>query len=196
MGQFLCKCVFVCAERHWETAEVAIGVSYWPQERQQNTNTFPIGWLASVSDPIGSGSERDGVFWEVIGSCHGGMHRSCDHYGLISLSLTFASLLCVCVCEHLCSEAAVFANVFPCCPPRGVAWVSVCVWVSERGKIRRMSAFRQLQCNSGLPPIQTAYWWVALRTECPPPRQHGHPYESPCQRSCSELTRRTTRWIK
>lgn len=75
---------------------------------------------ASVSDPIGSGSETDGLFLEMIGSCGG------ESTSLVNLSPSaFLSLcaMCVCVCT---SEAAVFVNVFPFPPPQG--WpVCVCV---------------------------------------------------------------------
>lgn len=36
-----------------------------------NVAASPIGWLTSVSSPIGSGSGTDGLFLEMIGSCSG-----------------------------------------------------------------------------------------------------------------------------
>lgn len=90
----------------------------WQQkeEWQQNATTSPIGQLASISDPIGSGSEKDGLFLEMICSCSGETYRSCDGYGPVSPS-HFCRLVCVCVCAHTSVwEAAVFP--FPP-PPRG-----------------------------------------------------------------------------
>lgn len=83
---------------------------------------------------------------------------------LWSLSLSLLPLN-VCVCARTSVwEAAVFANVFPFPPPpRG--GLGMCGTERKKERKRRVNAFSQLQCNSGLPPIQTSHWWVYwLRT--------------------------------